>query len=386
MIDTPHIHREDPTSRGDGIPIGVLFAQSGHMAVTEQAMLRGTLIAVDEINQTGGIDGQLLIPHIEAPVDDHASYRDLAQMLVVHDHVCAIFGCCSSASRKAVLPVVERHDVVLFYPSVYEGFEYSPNIIYGGPTPSQTVIPLLKYLFNACGRKVFMVGSNYLFAHEINRITKEFLEESDATVAGELYLEFSPGSSQVQAAAEKIAMAKADVVLSTVVGEDTAVLLNACDARSLRASRTPIVTLTAGEGELARAEPGAREGILTAAPYFPRIDSVANRAFVERYQRRYSSTAWPSMYAACAYAQVHLFAQAVRRAGTAESPSVLAALRGARLDAPYGEIVVDPENNHVSLRPRIGRARGDASFDIIWESPSTVQPDPYLVCYNRQVR
>ncbi|WP_206956596.1 transporter substrate-binding domain-containing protein [Trinickia acidisoli] len=386
MNDAPISTLAARTVEETGIAVGVLFAQSGHMAVTEEAMLRGTLIAIDEINGAGGIEGRMLIPYIESPLDDHINYRDLATKLIVHDHVSAIFGCCSSASRKAVLPVVERHDTLLFYPSVYEGFEYSPNVIYSGPTPSQSVVPLLEYLFSTCGRKVFLIGSNYVFAREINRITREFLEESEAIVAGELYLDFSPSAAQLRVAVEQVAKARADLILSTVVGEDTAALLNACNAHGIRASSTPVATLTAGEGELARAVPRAREGVLTANPYFPAIDTPENRAFVERYQQRYGLAEWPSMYAASAYSQVHLFALGVRQAGATDTGAVLAALQGARLGTPHGEIVVDAENNHVSLQPRIGRARPDGSFEIIWEAQSAVQPDPYLVSYNRHVR
>lgn len=380
------LHTRGPHSDQGEIAIGVLFAQSGHMAVTEQAMMCGTLVAIDEINQCGGIDGRLLIPHIESPSDDQAGYRDLARQLIVRDQVSAIFGCCSSASRKAVLPVVERHDAVLFYPSVYEGFEYSPNVIYAGPTPSQAVIPLLEHLFDTCGRRVFLIGSNYVFAREINRITKEFLQESDGSVAGEWYLEFSPDATQLRSAVGRIAAARADVILSTVVGEDTAALLDACRAHGIRPTLTPVATLTAAEGELARAAPDAREGVLTAGPYFHSIDSMANRAFIALYQRRYGPAEWPSMYSAIAYAQVHLFARAVQHGGSSDASTVLAALRGARYLAPYGEITVDPENNHVSLQPRIGRARQDGRFDVIWEAPSAVAPDPYLVGYDRHVR
>ena len=98
----------------DEIGVGVLFAQTGNMAVTEQALLSGTLVAIDEINSGGGVAGRPIVPIIEDPGPDPASYRDIARRMVLHHQVPVIFGCCSSASRKAVLPVVERHGAVLF--------------------------------------------------------------------------------------------------------------------------------------------------------------------------------------------------------------------------------------------------------------------------------
>ena len=163
----------------DGISIGVLFSQTGPMAVTEIAHLKGTLLAIEEINASGGVNGQKFIPIIEEPASNPATYRELARKLVAKDRVSVIFGCCSSASRKAVLPVVERYGALLFYPSFYEGFEYSPNVIYTGATANQMVPPLANFLFQNYGKKFCLVGSDYIYPREINRILKEFLADSE---------------------------------------------------------------------------------------------------------------------------------------------------------------------------------------------------------------
>ncbi len=367
------------------IHVGVLFSQKGHMAVTENAQLRGTLVAIDEINSFGGVNGRSIVPMIEEPGSSPTAYKELARKLLVRDQVSVIFGCCSSASRKALLPLLERYGGILFYPSVYEGFEYCPNVIYTGATPSQTIVPLVEYLFQNYGRKMFLAGSDYIFAREINRITKEFLLESGGTVTGEEYISVGAGDAVFRAVAAKIKGTNPDVILCTVVGEDTAPFYEACHVIGVHPARSPIASLTASEGELEALSPGARAGHITAASYFHGLETPTNRNFVAIYQARYGTHSRPSIYAETAYFQVHLFAEAVAAAGNCDSDQLLGLLRGARITAPQGEIMVDPENNHVYLRPRIGRARDDGGFDIIWEATAAIKPDPYLLTYDRSI-
>lgn len=367
------------------IQVGVLFSQKGHMAVTEQAQLRGTLVAIDEINSAGGVNGRPIVPIIEEPGSSPTVYKELARKLLVRDQVPVIFGCCSSASRKAILPLLERYGGILFYPSVYEGFEYCPNVIYTGATPSQTILPLVEYLFQNHGRRMFLVGSDYIFAREISRITKEFLLESNGIVSGEEYISVGASPAAFRTVAAKIKAANPNVILCTVVGEDTAPFYDVCHAVGLNSAESPIASLTASEGELETINPAARAGHITAASYFHRLDTAANRNFVALYQARYGVNRRPSIYAETAYFQVHLFAQAVAAAGDCDPDHLLGLLRGARITAPQGEIIVDPDNNHVYLRPRIGRARADGSFDIIWEAAAPIKPDPYLLAYDRTI-
>ncbi|MEP3275181.1 MAG: transporter substrate-binding protein, partial [Stappiaceae bacterium] len=201
------------------VKVGVLFSQTGKMAVTENAHIQGVLLACEEVNDAGGIRGRQIEPILLNPDGDDQKYAEMAtELLVVHE-VKAIFGSCLSTSRKAVLPLIERFDGVLFYPSVYEGFEYSPNVIYGGAVPNQMVLPLLDYVFQNHGRRIALVGSDTLYAREINRIVKEFLDESGGHVVSETYLPFGPEDAAIVKALDLGAAGQADAVLSTVVGE-----------------------------------------------------------------------------------------------------------------------------------------------------------------------
>jgi ABC-type branched-subunit amino acid transport system substrate-binding protein len=374
-----------PEDREDVCRIGILFSQAGTMSVTEIAHFKGAMVAIEEINAQGGIGGRMLSPVIEDPKSDPDAYRELAGKLMTRERVTTIFGCCSSASRKAVLPVLERHGALLFYPSFYEGFEYYPNVIYGGATPNQTVIPLTEYLFANHGRRFFLVGSNYIYPREINRIVSEFLHESGGTVAGESYVPLGSEPELFSLVARQIAGAKPDAIISTVVGLDTAKLYEACHTIGLTAQNVPIASLTTSEGELAMMSEDARGGHLSAMSYFHSLRTDANARFCKLFEARFGKDQKPNVYAEATYAQVHLYAEAVVAAGTEDSETLLGALHGLGFDAPQGRVKIDPDNNHVYTTPRIGRSRRDGAFDVVWQSPQPVKPDPYLVAYDRTI-
>ncbi len=363
---------------------GVLLSQSGVMDVSETAHLRGILLACEEINAGGGVNGHPLSPIIVDPKGDDRMYAELATELLLGAKVNAIFGCCLSSSRKVVLPVVERFNGVLFYPSVYEGFEYSPNVIYGGAVPNQLVVPLLEYLYTRHGRRIALIGSDTLYAREINRIVKEFLFESSGTCVSEQYLSLSSSPEDFALATRKVASLQPDAILSTVVGQHSVALYEAYAEACPIPKRAPIASLTTTEAELALMSAAARVGHLAVSPYFSSIGTPGNAAFTALYQR-FHKIGTPGVYAQVAYALVHFYANALRTAGRGDTDAVLAALSGAVFNAPGGDLCIDAETNHVSVRPLIGKADADGQYAVEWRSPMVIRADPYLIAYDRSV-
>lgn len=370
----------------DKIKIGVLFSQSGPMSVTENAHLQGTLLAIEMINTSGGIDGKLIDPIIKNPQGDDQRYAEMATELLLIDRVNFIFGCCLSSSRKAVLPMVERHNGILFYPSVYEGFEYSPNVIYGGATPNQLVIPLLEHVYAQQGQKIGLLGSDTLYAREINRIVKEFASDSDGELVSETYLPFDTLMADMKSELRKVFAAKPDVVISTVVGHDSVTLYEAHSELTGKTSGIPIASLTTMESELAQLSAGAREGHIAVAAYFGSMNTPQNALFRAKFAERFGADCVPSVYAAVAYSLVHFFAEAVRLSGVADTDNVLSALSGAVFKAPGGDLSIDLDTNHFTLRPYVAQSTRNGTYDIVWRSKTAVKPDPYLISYNRSVR
>ena len=117
--------------------------------------------------------------------------------MIERDHVCVIFGCWTSASRKNVKPVVEAADHLLIYPMAYEGLEQSPNIVYTGAAPNQQIIPAVKWSYDTLkARRFFLVGSDYVWPHCVNAIVKDQLKALGATLAGEEYIFFGSDAGQ----------------------------------------------------------------------------------------------------------------------------------------------------------------------------------------------
>lgn len=369
--------------QSDPIKVGVLFSQTGKMAVTETAHIEGVLLACDQINALDGINGQPIEPVLMNPAGDDRAFAEMATDLLVNYGIKTIFGCCLSTSRKAVVPLVERFDGVLFYPSVYEGFEYSPNVIYGGAVPNQIVPPLLEYLFRHHGRRIALIGSDTLYAREINRIVKEFLTESAGEIISETYLPFGPSDAQITNAINLNTAANTDVILSTVVGEDSVTLYEIFGASDLRKAYVPIASLTTTEAELGKVSPNARAGHLSIAPYFASLDTPQNQAFIAAFQTKFGKNVFPSVYSEVGFSLVHLFANAARLSGDQSTNGLLEALSGSVFKAPGGDVFIDMDTNHFALRPHVGMSRADGMFDVVWHSPKAAAPDPYLISYDR---
>ncbi|WP_333906624.1 transporter substrate-binding domain-containing protein [Delftia acidovorans] len=365
------------TQMDDGWRIGVLFSRSGPTGVTESEHFLGTALAIEEINQLGGVLSRPLIPVAYDPRGDATEYRQLATRLLLEDEVNVIFGCSRSSSRKAVLPVIERNNALLWYCSFYEGFEYSPNVIYTGAVPNQNNVPLAAYLLQNRGRKLFFVGADYIYPRESNRIMRDLVEQHGGEVLDEVYLPLEASRAEVEDVLADIQAAQPDAVFSTMVGQSARLLYQLYRDFGLDPLRTPIASLSMVEEEIRQIGPLLCEGHITAATYFGSVASESNRRFIALWRSRFGDRP-TSMWSELAYAQIHLFAQALQRSGSLDRRKLVEAAHRVRFEAPEGPITVDPENNHCSLTPRIGICRSDGQFDIVWEAKEPVRPDPYF--------
>ncbi|WP_200873192.1 transporter substrate-binding domain-containing protein [Vibrio nigripulchritudo] len=367
------------------VKVGVLFSQSGPMSMTEHAHIEGILLACAEINAQANERALQFEPVILDPQGDDKRYAQLATELMLEHKVSAIFGCCLSSSRKAVLPIIDRFNGILLYPSVYEGFEYSPNVIYGGAIPNQVVLPLLEYIYRHLGKRVILVGSDTLYAREVNRIVKEFLGESEGIVIREVYFPFGTESDQFLPLLNQINENDVDAVISTVVGNDSVALYESYGQSQLAGSEIPIASLTTTEAELSKVAPKARAGHLSVSPYFSSLSNSENPAFVKAFHHRYGDSVLPSVYSETCYVQMHMLANAILYCDDLSTESILSGLSGSVFKSPSGDKYLDPVTNHFSHRPCIGKAQEDGRFDIVWKSQSVIIPDPYLVTYSRTV-
>jgi branched-chain amino acid transport system substrate-binding protein len=369
--------RAKPSDR-DVWRVGVLFSRSGLMAITESEHFFGTALAIEEINNAGGILGREIEVVAYDPASNPETFRKMADRLLTEDGASVIFGCSTSAERKAVLPAIERRNGLLWYPSLYEGFEYSPNVVYTGACPNQNSFPLAEYIVRRYGPRVYLVGSDYIYPRESNRIMRDLVESYAGQVAGEQYVAMEAGDAELMRALDMIYMRAPDVVFSTIVGRTAQRFYRLYAERGFDPGRLPIASLTMAEGEVREIGPEFCIGHLTAASYFGSLKRESNERFKSAFAKAYGADKPVSMWSAGAYAQVKLFAKALAQAGSLDSQRLVDAALGLGLDAPEGPIQIDADNNHVSLTPRIGRVRRDGEFDIVWEGKGPIKPDPYL--------
>ena len=349
------------------------------MAVIEETQLRATLLALDEINRSGGVNGHEIVPVIYDPQSDAQTYARCARRLMIEDGVTMIFGCYTSSSRKAVLPVVERLNGLLWYPTLYEGFEFSSNIIYTGAAPNQNSVVLCSYLAQTYGTRFFFVGSDYVYPREFNRVMRELLRARGCTVAGETYLDLRSKQNDFRPVMRRIKDSGADVIFSTVVGDSTLYLYRAFAEAGLDARVTPIASLTTTESEARAMGFDVACGHITAAPYFQSVSGGRNENFVRSYKARYGDDEPTNMCAEAAYFQVHLFANALTQTNSIETDLIKPSVLGADYDAPQGRISVSAATSHTDLWSRVGRVDRHGQFEIVQQSCMPVSADPFLV-------
>src|SRR4051812_21724158 len=359
--------------------VGVLFSQTGVTSTIERTQLNATLLAIDEINAGGGVLGRPVEPVIYDPGSDPKKFRGFAERLFQVDRIRLLFGCYMSSTRKAVLPVVEGHRGLLFYPTLYEGFEYSRNCIYTGAAPNQNSIQLARFLLSTYGNRFLLVGSNYVYPYESNRLMADFVVQSKGKVLDEIYVPLQATQNDFDKVIARIKKTSPEVIFSTVVGTGTAAFYSAYRAAGFDPARMPIASLSTSEAEVAEMGAEIAEGHITAAPFFETLSSPAARRFVSRFKEKYGDEAPVTAGAEAAYFQVHLAMRAIAKCGSDDPEQVLDNLRDFEFDAPQGRVRVDPGNNHTYLWPRIARLDRLGRFQIVWNPGVRVKPDPYCV-------
>ncbi|MFR9725169.1 urea ABC transporter substrate-binding protein [Streptomyces sp. MS19] len=365
---------------GDTIKVGLLNSLSGTMAISEVTVRDALLLAIDEINAAGGVLGRQIEPISEDGASDWPTFAEKSEKLILQDGVAAVFGCWTSASRKAVLPVFEQNGSLLFYPVQYEGLEQSPNIFYTGATTNQQIIPALDYLREEEGvESLYLVGSDYVFPRTANRIITAYAEEHGIEIAGEDYAPL--GSTEFATIANKVEDSGADAVFNTLNGDSNVSFFREYAAAGLTAEEMPVLSVSIAEEEVASIGAEYLAGQLTAWNYYQTTESTANEGFVAAYQERYGEDRPTSDPMEAAYTSVHLWARMVEEAGSFDVEDVRAAADGITFDAPEGTVTVDGETQHLYKTSRIGRIGADGSITEVWSSDEPIRPDPYLEGY-----
>jgi len=364
---------------GGSIKVGILHSLSGTMAVSEVSVKDAEIMAIEEINAAGGVLGKKLQPITEDGASDWPTFAEKAKKLIQSDDVAVVFGCWTSASRKAVLPVFESNKALLFYPVQYEGLEASPYIYYMGATTNQQIVPSVEYLLKENKKKFFLLGSDYVFPRTANKIIKAQLAASGGETIAE---EYTPlGHTDYSTVISKIRSARPEIVYNTLNGDSNVAFFKQLKAAGFTAESLPTLSVSVAEEEVRGIGTEFMVGHLVAWNYFQTVDTPENKKFVAAYKAKFGNERVTADPHEAAYIGVYLWSAGANKAGSTEVEAVKKALGGMSFAAPEGPVKVNGDNHHISKTVRIGKIRADGLIDTISATPGPVEPDPYLETY-----
>lgn len=370
----------EAVSAGDTIKVGILHSLSGTMAISEVSVKDSEMMAIDEINAAGGVLGKKIQPVIEDGASNWPNFAEKAKKLLQQDKVATVFGCWTSASRKAVLPVFEENNGLLWYPVQYEGMEASPNIFYTGAAPNQQIVPAVEWLLKNKGKKFFLLGSDYVFPRTANKIIKAQVAAMGGEVIAE---EYTPlGHTDFSTIVNKINAAKPDVVFNSLNGDSNVAFFKQLKDAGITSKDLTTLSVSVAEEEVRGIGAANMQGHLVSWNYYQTTDTPENIEFVKKYKAKYGADRVTDDPIEAAYDAVYLWAAAVTKAGSTDVDKVKEAAKGIEFKAPEGLVKIEGENQHLWKPVRIGEVTADGLIKEIWSTEGTVKPDPFLKSYD----
>ncbi|WP_145002430.1 urea ABC transporter substrate-binding protein [Pseudomonas oryzihabitans] len=359
------------------VTVGQLHSATGTMAISETGAIQAERLAIEQINAQGGVLGRQVKIVQEDGASDWPTFAEKAKKLLEADKVAAVFGCWTSASRKAVLPIFEKDNGLLYYPTFYEGLEQSKNVFYTGQEATQQILSALDWLAKEKGAKTFyLVGSDYIWPRTSMKIARKHIENVlHGEVVGEEY--YPLGGTQFGSLTNKIKLKKPDVVFAAVVGGSNVAFYKQLKAAGITSAKQNLLTLSVTEDEMLGIGGENMAGFYSSMKYFQTLDNPNNKTFVEAFKAKYGKDAVIGDVTQAAYLGPWLWKMAVEKAGSFDVDKVVAASPGLELKtAPEGYVKVH-DNHHLWSRSRIAQIQPDGTFKVVYESPELIEPNPF---------
>lgn len=359
------------------VTVGQLHSVTGTMAISETGAIQAEQLAIDQINAMGGILGRQIKVIKEDGASDWPTFAEKSKKLLVNDRVACVFGCWTSASRKAVLPIFEKENGLLYYPTFYEGLEQSKNVIYTGQEATQQILWGLDWAKNEKQAKTFfLVGSDYIWPRTSMKIARKHIENfQGGKIVGEEY--YPLGNTNFNSLINKIKIAKPDCILAAVVGGSNVAFYKQLKAAGITGDKQFLLTLSVTEDELLGIGGENFAGFYSSMKYFQTLDNDNNKKFVEAFKAKYGPKSVIGDVTQAAYLGPWLWKAAVEKAGSFDVDKVVAASPGIELNtAPEGYVKIHP-NHHLWSRARIGQGQSDGMFKVVAESKDLIEPNPF---------
>lgn len=361
----------------DTVTIGILHSITGSMALSETGSVQAEKLAIKQINESGGVLGRQIKWIQEDGATDWPTFAEKAKKLIVNDKVAAVMGCWTSASRKAVLPVFEQYNNMLYYPTMYEGLEASRNIVYTGQEATQQILAGIDWIIKEKKPKTFyFVGSDYIWPRTSFKIARKHIENKyGLKVIGEQY--YPLGHTQFNSVINKMKLKKPDVIFSIVVGGSNVAFYKQITAAGVDLTKQTVITISATEDEVLGIGGENIEGTYMFAKYFQSLDNPNNKKFIKEFKEMWGDKIVIGDVTNNAYLGPWLWKAAVEKAGSFDIDKIKLANPGIEMkNAPEGYVRIHETNHHLYSKLRVGRARADGQFDVVYES-ELKEPDPF---------
>lgn len=370
---------------GDTVKVGLLHSLTGSMAISEKSVRDAEVLAINEINAAGGVNGKQIEYVEEDGASEPSTFATKAEKLIDSEGVSTIFGCWTSSSRKAVKPIVEEYGSLLWYPVQYEGMESSSNIVYTGAAPNQQIVPAIDYLLDQGYKKFFLLGSDYVFPRTANMIINAQLKAKGAEAVGEEYADMD--QTDFAAIISKIEAAKPDVIINTLNGTGNVSFFKQMSEKNYTSKDYMTMSFSIAEEEVATIGADILKGHMVSWNYYQTTDTEKNKEFVKAYKEAYGENRVTSDPAEAAYDAVYLWKAACEKADSFESEDVIKAVETGEIsfDAPEGTVTIQGDNHHLVKPVRIGQVGDDGLINEIYAT-DPVAPDPYLSTYDWAVK
>ncbi|MDV3239667.1 MAG: urea ABC transporter substrate-binding protein [Gammaproteobacteria bacterium] len=360
----------------DTVKVGILHSLTGTMAISETGSVEAEKLAIDQINAMGGILGRKIEVITEDGASDWPTFAEKARKLLVKDKVATVFGCWTSASRKAALPVFEKENGLLYYPTFYEGLEQSKNVIYTGQEATQQILDGLNWVAKEKGAKTFyLIGSDYIWPRTSMKIARKHIENVlGGKVVGE---EYAPlGHTQFGSIINKIRLKKPDVIYAAVVGGSNVAWFKQLKAAGITGDKQTLLTISVTEDEVLGIGGENLVGFYSIMKYFMSLDNPNNAGFVKDFKTKWGDDSVIGDVTQAAYLGPWLWKAAVEKAGSFDVDKVVAASPGIELTtAPEGYVKVH-ENHHLWSKARVAQWQADGQAKIVYES-DLIEPNPF---------
>lgn len=358
------------------VRVGILHSVTGTMAISETGSVQAEKLAIAQINEMGGVLGRKIEFIQEDGASDWPNFAEKAKKLLVNDKAAAVFGCWTSASRKAVLPVFEQYNGMLYYPTFYEGLEQSKNVIYTGQEATQQILAGIDWVVKEKQAKSFyLLGSDYIWPRTSNKIARKHIEKNSLKVVGEEY--FPLGHTQFNSVINKIKLTKPDVIYAIIVGGSNVAFYKQLKAAGIDLSKQTLVTISVTEDEILGIGGENIAGAYACMKYFQSLDNPNNKAFVEAFKKMWGENIVIGDVTQAAYLGPWLWKLTVEKAGSFDVDKVAAASPGIEFpQAPEGYVRIH-ENHHLWSKTRVGKAKADGQYEVIYETADLMEPDPF---------